>query len=161
MIVECFCRIGYSVPMFTGFIIMFLSTLIFAFGRSYSILFLARALQGIGSSCSSVSGRQIFENTANTMYKRSCYKQKIRMCQNLPYCIVLSAPPNKNLDFRNGHAGGALPRRQGEGERDGNSSGRTGPRRSHWPAIWGSHVRVRRQISAVFGSLRPRPWWRL
>ncbi|PNF15360.1 Synaptic vesicular amine transporter [Cryptotermes secundus] len=49
-------RIGYSIPMFTGFIIMFLSTLIFAFGRSYSVLFLARALQGIGSSCSSVSG---------------------------------------------------------------------------------------------------------
>lgn len=42
--------------MFTGFIIMFLSTLIFAFGRSYSVLFIARALQGIGSSCSSVSG---------------------------------------------------------------------------------------------------------
>ncbi|KAF4522407.1 hypothetical protein B566_EDAN007657 [Ephemera danica] len=49
-------RIGYSIPMFTGFIIMFLSTLIFALGRSYSVLFLARALQGIGSSCSSVSG---------------------------------------------------------------------------------------------------------
>ncbi|XP_044003179.1 synaptic vesicular amine transporter isoform X2 [Aphidius gifuensis] len=49
-------KIGYSIPMFTGFIIMFLSTLIFAFGRSYSVLFIARALQGIGSSCSSVSG---------------------------------------------------------------------------------------------------------
>ncbi|XP_015610366.1 synaptic vesicular amine transporter [Cephus cinctus] len=49
-------KIGYSVPMFTGFIIMFISTLIFAFGRSYGVLFLARALQGIGSSCSSVSG---------------------------------------------------------------------------------------------------------
>ncbi|XP_017889817.1 synaptic vesicular amine transporter [Ceratina calcarata] len=49
-------KIGYSIPMFTGFIIMFLSTLIFAFGRTYGILFLARALQGIGSSCSSVSG---------------------------------------------------------------------------------------------------------
>ncbi|XP_063231796.1 synaptic vesicular amine transporter [Bacillus rossius redtenbacheri] len=49
-------KIGYSIPMFTGFVIMFLSTLIFAFGRSYSVLFLARALQGIGSSCSSVSG---------------------------------------------------------------------------------------------------------
>ena len=31
--------------------------LVFAFGRSYSVLFIARALQGIGSSCSSVSGR--------------------------------------------------------------------------------------------------------
>ena len=30
--------------------------LVFAFGRSYSVLFFARALQGIGSSCSSVSG---------------------------------------------------------------------------------------------------------
>ncbi|CAH1175576.1 unnamed protein product [Phaedon cochleariae] len=49
-------RIGYSIPMFAGFIIMFLSTIIFAFGRSYSVLFIARALQGIGSSCSSVSG---------------------------------------------------------------------------------------------------------
>ncbi|CAH2208722.1 jg3653, partial [Pararge aegeria aegeria] len=49
-------RIGYSIPMFTGFILMFLSTLIFAFGRSYSVLFVARALQGVGSSCSSVSG---------------------------------------------------------------------------------------------------------
>ncbi|XP_063390910.1 synaptic vesicular amine transporter [Cydia fagiglandana] len=49
-------KIGYSIPMFTGFILMFLSTLIFAFGRSYSVLFIARALQGIGSSCSSVSG---------------------------------------------------------------------------------------------------------
>lgn len=49
-------KIGYSIPMFTGFIIMFISTIIFAFGRSYWVLFVARALQGIGSSCSSVSG---------------------------------------------------------------------------------------------------------
>ncbi|XP_023336556.1 synaptic vesicular amine transporter isoform X1 [Eurytemora carolleeae] len=49
-------RIGYSIPMFCGFVIMFVSTVIFAFGRSYSVLFIARALQGIGSSCSSVSG---------------------------------------------------------------------------------------------------------
>jgi len=49
-------RIGYSIPMFAGFFIMFVSTIIFAFGRSYTVLFFARALQGIGSSCSSVSG---------------------------------------------------------------------------------------------------------
>ncbi|VVC45231.1 Multidrug resistance protein,Major facilitator superfamily domain,Major facilitator superfamily [Cinara cedri] len=49
-------RIGYSIPMFTGFFIMFISTIIFAFGRSYGVLFVARALQGIGSSCSTVSG---------------------------------------------------------------------------------------------------------
>lgn len=49
-------KIGYSIPMFAGFLIMFLSTIIFAFGRSYWVLFVARALQGVGSSCSSVSG---------------------------------------------------------------------------------------------------------
>ncbi|CAO1402819.1 unnamed protein product [Diamesa hyperborea] len=49
-------KIGYSIPMFAGFVIMFISTIIFAFGRTYPVLFIARALQGIGSSCSSVSG---------------------------------------------------------------------------------------------------------
>lgn len=36
--------------------ILHLHYTVFAFGRSYWILFSARALQGIGSSCSSVSG---------------------------------------------------------------------------------------------------------
>ncbi|BET01851.1 Solute carrier family 18 (Vesicular [Nesidiocoris tenuis] len=49
-------RIGYSIPMLMGFFIMFLSTIIFAFGRTYTVLFAARALQGIGSSFSSVAG---------------------------------------------------------------------------------------------------------
>lgn len=35
---------------------MDLSISVFSFGRSYWVLFTARALQGIGSSCSSVSG---------------------------------------------------------------------------------------------------------
>ncbi|KAJ8250605.1 hypothetical protein COCON_G00225270 [Conger conger] len=49
-------RIGYQIPMFAGFCIMFLSTLMFAFSKSYSLLFVARSLQGVGSSCSSVAG---------------------------------------------------------------------------------------------------------
>ncbi|XP_061412455.1 synaptic vesicular amine transporter-like [Lethenteron reissneri] len=49
-------RVGYHSPMFAGFIIMFLSTIMFAFAQSYPLLFVARALQGIGSSCSSVAG---------------------------------------------------------------------------------------------------------
>jgi DHA1 family solute carrier family 18 vesicular amine transporter 1/2 len=49
-------RIGYSIPMFTGFVIMFISTIIFALGEDYTVLFIARAVQGIGSACSSVSG---------------------------------------------------------------------------------------------------------
>ncbi|XP_013411845.1 synaptic vesicular amine transporter isoform X2 [Lingula anatina] len=49
-------RIGYSIPMFTGFVIMFVSTIIFAFAESFWLLLMARAVQGVGSSCSSVSG---------------------------------------------------------------------------------------------------------
>uniref|UniRef100_A0A914DT09 Major facilitator superfamily (MFS) profile domain-containing protein n=1 Tax=Acrobeloides nanus TaxID=290746 RepID=A0A914DT09_9BILA len=49
-------KIGYTVPMFTGFVIMFLSTLMFAFGGTLGTLWLARALQGIGSACTSTSG---------------------------------------------------------------------------------------------------------
>ncbi|CAH8607824.1 unnamed protein product [Heterobilharzia americana] len=49
-------RIGYSIPMFTGLIIMFVSTMIFAFGNNYYLLLVARAVQGMGSACSSVSG---------------------------------------------------------------------------------------------------------
>ncbi|KAL4641118.1 synaptic vesicular amine transporter [Arapaima gigas] len=49
-------RIGYQIPLFAGFCIMFVSTIMFAFSKSYTLLFLARALQGIGSSCSSVAG---------------------------------------------------------------------------------------------------------
>ncbi|XP_040847980.1 synaptic vesicular amine transporter [Ochotona curzoniae] len=49
-------RIGYPIPMFAGFCIMFISTIMFAFSTSYAFLLIARSLQGIGSSCSSVAG---------------------------------------------------------------------------------------------------------
>ena len=49
-------RVGFTLPMFLGFTIMFLSTLVFAFGSTYATLFLARAIQGIGSACTSVAG---------------------------------------------------------------------------------------------------------
>ncbi|XP_034055213.1 chromaffin granule amine transporter [Gymnodraco acuticeps] len=49
-------RVGYHIPMFAGFIIMFVSTIIFAFSGTYALLFFARSLQGIGSSFSSVAG---------------------------------------------------------------------------------------------------------
>lgn len=38
-------RIGYDIPMMIGLCIMFLSTAVFACGRSYSLLFFARSLQ--------------------------------------------------------------------------------------------------------------------
>ncbi|VDP12259.1 unnamed protein product [Onchocerca flexuosa] len=49
-------KIGYTVPMFIGFCVMFLSTIMFTFGTSFAVLWLARALQGIGSACTSTSG---------------------------------------------------------------------------------------------------------
>ncbi|ESO01698.1 hypothetical protein HELRODRAFT_81350 [Helobdella robusta] len=48
-------RIGYSLPLITGFVIMFISTMTFALGRTYWVLLVARSVQGFGSSCSSVS----------------------------------------------------------------------------------------------------------
>jgi MFS transporter, DHA1 family, solute carrier family 18 (vesicular amine transporter), member 1/2 len=44
------------IPLIIFPILNFHFVKVFAFGRSYSVLFMARALQGIGSSCSSVSG---------------------------------------------------------------------------------------------------------
>ncbi|KAG9510029.1 Synaptic vesicular amine transporter [Fragariocoptes setiger] len=49
-------KVGFSIPMFTGFVILFLSTLTFAMGSTFSTLFMARALQGVGSACTSVAG---------------------------------------------------------------------------------------------------------
>ncbi|KTG44970.1 hypothetical protein cypCar_00039232 [Cyprinus carpio] len=49
-------RIGYHIPMFAGFVIMFVSTIMFAFSGTYALLFFARSLQGIGSSFSTVAG---------------------------------------------------------------------------------------------------------
>ncbi|KAK7899572.1 hypothetical protein WMY93_020425 [Mugilogobius chulae] len=49
-------RIGFNIPMFVGFLIMFASTLMFAFAQTYALLVVARALQGVGSSFSSVAG---------------------------------------------------------------------------------------------------------
>lgn len=49
-------RIGYDVPMMIGLTIMFLSTAVFACGRSYGLLFFARSLQGVGSAFADTSG---------------------------------------------------------------------------------------------------------
>lgn len=76
------CRVGYHIPMFAGFIIMFVSTIskwvsspggwfrtgpcltvfvsVFAFSGTYALLFFARSLQGIGSSFSSVAGPHLY-----------------------------------------------------------------------------------------------------
>ncbi|XP_058813783.1 vesicular acetylcholine transporter [Topomyia yanbarensis] len=49
-------RIGYDIPMMIGLIIMFFSTMVFACGGSYSTLFFARSLQGVGSAFADTAG---------------------------------------------------------------------------------------------------------
>lgn len=49
-------KIGYDMPMMIGLCIMFLSTAVFACGRSYSVLFFARSLQGAGSAFADTAG---------------------------------------------------------------------------------------------------------
>nr|NVI79573.1 VAChT [Cucujiformia] len=49
-------KIGYDIPMMIGLCIMFLSTAVFACGRSYGLLFFARSLQGVGSAFADTSG---------------------------------------------------------------------------------------------------------
>uniref|UniRef100_A0A8D0GPM0 Solute carrier family 18 member A1 n=1 Tax=Sphenodon punctatus TaxID=8508 RepID=A0A8D0GPM0_SPHPU len=63
-------RIGYHIPMFVGFIIMFLSTVMFAFSSTYTLLFMSRALQGIGSSFSSVAGLGMLASVYTDDYER-------------------------------------------------------------------------------------------
>ncbi|KAJ1143960.1 hypothetical protein NDU88_010262 [Pleurodeles waltl] len=49
-------RVGYDIPLFIGLIVMFLSTVIFAFAENYATLFMARSLQGLGSAFADTSG---------------------------------------------------------------------------------------------------------
>nr|AQY19592.1 putative vesicular acetylcholine transporter [Cupiennius salei] len=49
-------KIGYDTPMMIGLTIMFISTAMFACGQSYSVLFFARSLQGVGSAFADTGG---------------------------------------------------------------------------------------------------------
>ncbi|XP_063162350.1 vesicular acetylcholine transporter [Candoia aspera] len=49
-------RVGYVLPLLIGLLVMFLSTLIFAFAENYGTLFAARSLQGLGSAFADTSG---------------------------------------------------------------------------------------------------------
>lgn len=49
-------KYGYDLPMMFGLTIMFFSTLLFAVGTSYEVLFFARSLQGVGSAFADTGG---------------------------------------------------------------------------------------------------------
>ncbi|CAJ0583276.1 unnamed protein product, partial [Mesorhabditis spiculigera] len=64
-------RIGYSMPLFIGFVIMTASTMMFAFGNSYIILLLARSLQGAGSACTATAGMALLAGVYTDEKERS------------------------------------------------------------------------------------------
>ncbi|XP_044138714.1 chromaffin granule amine transporter-like [Bufo gargarizans] len=63
-------RVGYDIPLFVGFIILFLSTLLFAFADTYWLMFFARSLQGVGSSLSTVAGLGMLADIYPDDYER-------------------------------------------------------------------------------------------
>lgn len=64
-------RIGYDIPMMIGLTIMFLSTTVFACGRSYGLLFFARSLQGVGSAFADTSGLAMIADSFTEESERS------------------------------------------------------------------------------------------
>ena len=64
-------RIGYEVPMMIGLIVMFLSTSVFAFARNYTVLFIARSMQGLGSAFADTSGLAMIADRFNQEAERT------------------------------------------------------------------------------------------
>lgn len=64
-------RIGYDKPMMIGLTIMFFSTAIFSMGSSYTVLFFARSLQGVGSAFADTSGLAMIASVFTEEAERS------------------------------------------------------------------------------------------
>ncbi|GFQ69153.1 synaptic vesicular amine transporter, partial [Trichonephila clavata] len=64
-------RIGNKTPIFCGILVLLLSSFMFAFGNSFSILFAARSIHGIGSSCISIGGMAIIADRYQDDHERS------------------------------------------------------------------------------------------
>ncbi|XP_045595413.1 synaptic vesicular amine transporter [Procambarus clarkii] len=52
-------HVGYSLPLIVGTHNLILSALLFAYAQSYALMFVARSLQGIASSCIAIAGMGI------------------------------------------------------------------------------------------------------
>lgn len=97
-------RIGYETPMIIGLSIIFLSTTIFAFGRSYTVLFIARSLQGVGSAFADTAGLAMIADR----YKEEAARSK---AQGIALAFIsfgcLFAPPFGGFFYT--YAGKAVP----------------------------------------------------
>nr|CUU98711.1 hypothetical transcript [Hymenolepis microstoma] len=99
-------RIGYSIPMFSGFLIMFISTIVFAFGETYIVLLIARAIQGAGSACSSVSGM----GTIATYYTDSKERTRAFGIALSGLALGVLAQVQKIMRLPGGHTATSTPR---------------------------------------------------
>ncbi|CAK9299322.1 unnamed protein product [Gordionus sp. m RMFG-2023] len=66
-------KVGYGIPMCAGYVILFLSSIIFAFGKSYGVLLMARAIHGISSACLNISGLALIAEKFPNDIQRSVY----------------------------------------------------------------------------------------
>ena len=64
-------RLGYERPLIVGLSVLFVSTSIFAFGRSYMVLFVARSLQGVGSAFADTAGLAMIADRFKEARERS------------------------------------------------------------------------------------------
>lgn len=64
-------RFGYDLPMMFGLTVMFFSTLMFAVGKDYSLLFFARSLQGLGSAFADTAGLSMIADRYTEESERS------------------------------------------------------------------------------------------
>ncbi|GFY11644.1 vesicular acetylcholine transporter [Trichonephila clavipes] len=83
-------KIGYDTPMMIGLTIMFISTAMFACGQSYSVLFFARSLQGIGSAFADTGGLAMIADRFTEVEARS---KAIGIAQAFISFGSLVAPP--------------------------------------------------------------------
>ncbi|XP_034179868.1 synaptic vesicular amine transporter [Osmia lignaria lignaria] len=63
--------LGYTKPLFLGNLSLLLAAMLFAFGQTYEVLFLARSIQGISSACIGVSGMSLVASQYTEEDKRS------------------------------------------------------------------------------------------
>ncbi|XP_017752785.1 PREDICTED: chromaffin granule amine transporter [Eufriesea mexicana] len=63
--------LGYTKPLFLGNLSLLLAAILFAFGQTYEVLFLARSIQGISSACIGVSGMSLVASQYQEEDKRS------------------------------------------------------------------------------------------